>query len=122
MKNKNKDLGKRIKMLRHACDLSQDALADELFVARTSISNYENNRRSPDIELLQLMCEKFGVSMNYLLGNITEEDEKKSLSGMDIDIRPYLTKDMHLDLSKAPPIVRIFVVEIFLFMMQKYNK
>lgn len=122
MKKRNNDLGKRIKMLRLACDLSQEELADDIFVARSSISNYETNKRSPDIELLQLMCKRFGVSMNYLLGDIGAGEETNSLSSADMDIRPYLTKDMHLDLSAAPPLVRIFVVEIYMYMMQKYSR
>ncbi len=120
--NKGKDttLGKRIQMLRNACGLTQDELASDLFVSRTGVSNYETNKRTPDIAMLRKLCEKFGVSMNFLLGT-NSDDEANALDKATAGIRQYLTKDGKLDLSEAPPIVKIFIVELYLFLMQRYG-
>ena len=121
--NKGKDnlLGKRIHMLRNACGLTQDELASDLFVSRSGISNYETGNRTPDIAMLRKMCEKFGVSMNYLLGSCPPDDEVNTLDKITAEIRQYLTKDEYLDLSEVPPIVKIFIVELYLFLMQRYG-
>ena len=121
--NKGKDnlLGKRIKLLRNACGLTQDELASDLFVSRTGVSNYETNKRTPDIAILRRLCEKFGVSMNFLLGNNTLDDENNALDKATANIMQHLTKDGHLDLTEAPPIVKIFLVELYLFLMQRHN-
>ena len=120
--NKNNMIGMRIRELRRACNLSQEELADEFFVSRCSITNYENGLRTPDVEFLHLLCEKFGVSMNYILGKVTPEEEVNELAFAARDIKPFLTKEGHLDLSSAPPLVKIFVVDIYLYLMQKYDK
>ena len=120
--NENNIIGKRIRELRRACDLSQEELANEFFVSRCSITNYENGIRTPDVELLHLLCEKFGVSMNYILGKVTPEEEVNELAYATRDIKPFLTKEGHLDLSSAPPLVKIFVVDIYLYLMRKYDK
>ncbi len=121
--NKGKDntLGKRINQLRHACGLTQEDLASDIYVSRSGLSNYENGKRTPDIKMLQKICEKFGVSMNYLLGNTSLDDEINILSNTETDIRQYLTNDGHLDLSSAPPLVKIFIVDIYLFLMERHG-
>ena len=46
------DIAKRLKELREKHNLTQEELAKELNVSRTTISNYENGSRSPDIEMI----------------------------------------------------------------------
>ena len=121
--NKGKDttLGKRIKALRNACGLTQEELASDIFVSRTGISNYETGKRNPDVTMLRLLGEKFGVSMNFLLGTNSSADEANALDKATAGIKQYLTKDDKLDLSEASPIVKIFIVELYLFLMQRYG-
>ena len=121
-KGKGNTLGRRIAQLRNACGLTQEELASDLYVERTGISNYENDKRVPDIALLQKLCDKFGVSMNYLLRGNPYNEELDALTKTETDISLYLTKDGHLDLSDAPPMVKIFIVDLYQFLMQKYCK
>ena len=120
--NKGKDnaLGKRIAMLRNACGLTQEELASELYISRPGIANYERGGRTPDVAMLEKLCDKFGVSMNYLLGNISLSDEIGMLSKTETNINQYL-KNGKLDMSEAPPIVRIIIVEFYLYLMQRYG-
>lgn len=61
------NLGAQIKKYRAEFSLSQDELAEKLFVTRQSISNWENDKTYPDIKSLVLMSEVFSVSLDQLV-------------------------------------------------------
>ena len=44
------ELGNQIKKMRNELSLSQDELAEKIFVSRQSISNWENDKTYPDIK------------------------------------------------------------------------
>lgn len=48
--------------------LSQDALAERVFVTRQAVSRWENGDTVPNTETLKLLSELFDVSINTLLG------------------------------------------------------
>lgn len=60
--------GDRLKLLRTENNLSQEELARELGVAKGSLCNYENGKRTPDITFLETVSKYFAVSPDYLLG------------------------------------------------------
>ena len=66
-------IGHKIKILRKGRKLTQQELADKLQVNRSSISNYEINRRIPPVKELQKICDFFGVGMDYF-GVVTKND------------------------------------------------
>jgi hypothetical protein len=70
--------------------------------------------------MLQKLCDKFGVSMNFLLGKNSLADEIGTLSKTETNIKQYL-KNGKLDLSEAPPIVKIIIVEFYLYLMHRYH-
>ena len=51
---------------------SQQALADELGVAQSTIANWEGGRREPNFELTLRLCECLQVSADYLLGRVED--------------------------------------------------
>jgi len=61
------NLGVQIKKYRAEFSLSQDELAEKLFVTRQSISNWENDKTYPDIKSLVLLSEVFSVSLDELV-------------------------------------------------------
>ena len=61
------ELGKQIKRYRMEANLSQEELADKVFVSRQTISNWENDKNYPDIKSLVLMSEVFHVSLDTLI-------------------------------------------------------
>jgi len=76
------NLGTQIKKYRVEFSLSQDELAEKLFVTRQSISNWENDKTYPDIKSLVLMSEVFFVSLDELVkGDM--EIMKKEISEQD---------------------------------------
>ena len=58
------NLGTQIRKYRTELSLSQDELAEKLFVSRQSISNWENDKTYPDIKSLLLLSEVFSVSLD----------------------------------------------------------
>lgn len=67
------ELGQQLKAHRKELDISQDELAEKIFVSRQSISNWENNKTYPDIHTLLLLAETFGVSLDELIKGDVEE-------------------------------------------------
>ena len=61
------ELGKQIKKHRMAAQLSQEELADRVYVSRQTISNWENDKSYPDVNSLVLLSETFQVSLDNLI-------------------------------------------------------
>lgn len=55
--------------LRTRSGLSQQALAEKLFVTRQAVSRWETGETVPNTETLQLLSKQFDVSINTLLGS-----------------------------------------------------
>lgn len=64
--------GQRLKSLRRKKNLTQEGLASEFYINKTSISRYENNTQFPEMELLIQLADYFEVSIDYLLGRTDE--------------------------------------------------
>ena len=71
------NLGAQIKKYRAELSLSQDELAEKLFVTRQSISNWENDKTYPDIKSLLLLSEVFDVSLDQLVKGDVEIMKKE---------------------------------------------
>ena len=69
----NGDIADRLKRLRKQAKLSQAELADILHVHQTAVSHWETDRATPDKDCLLLLAEFFNVSVDYLLGNDSEQ-------------------------------------------------
>lgn len=62
------DFGKRLKALRIESGLTQQQVADRIWVNKASISSYELSTRLPSYEVLIKLSKLFHVSTDYLLG------------------------------------------------------
>ena len=56
-----------IKRLRLEKNMNQEQLAEELHVTRQAISNWENGKTQPDIEMLTQLAEVFEVSVERII-------------------------------------------------------
>ena len=61
------ELGKQIKKYRQELQLSQEELADHVYVSRQTISNWENDKSYPDVTSLVLLSEVFQISLDKLI-------------------------------------------------------
>lgn len=67
------ELGKQIKKYRSEKALSQDALAEKIYVSRQTISNWENDKSYPDVNSLVLLSKVFNVSLDQLIKGDVEK-------------------------------------------------
>lgn len=71
------ELGRRIKEYRSAAQMTQEELAEKMFVSRQTISNWENDKSYPDIHSLLMLGNLFDVSLDILVkGDIEAMKEK----------------------------------------------
>lgn len=71
------EIGRQIKKHRQELKLSQDELAEKIYVTRQTISNWENDKNYPDIKSLLLLSNLFGVSLDILVkGDLKEMKER----------------------------------------------
>ncbi len=77
------ELGGQIKRYRTRLGLSQEELADRIFVTRQSVSNWENSRTYPDLQSLLRLSDLFGLSLDELIkGDI--ETMKEEINKLEI--------------------------------------
>lgn len=58
----------RLKLLRKEKDWSQQRLADELNISKSSINMYERGEREPSFETMESIADLFNIDMDYLYG------------------------------------------------------
>lgn len=86
------ELGTQIRKYRTEQGLSQEELAERIFVSRQSVSNWENGKTYPDIKSLLMLGEVFGVSLDKLVkGDI--EKMKQEIDGQEL---AQFQRDSHL--------------------------
>ena len=62
------DISDRLIQLRHDKNLKQADLAKILNITQASVSLWEKGERRPDIDTIKIICDKFNISSEYLLG------------------------------------------------------
>lgn len=71
------ELGNQIKHYRNEKGLSQEELAERVYVTRQTISNWENNKSYPDINSIVLLSEVFEISIDNLIKGDVEQMKKE---------------------------------------------
>ena len=72
-----RDIGKNIRSLREERGLTQEELAQALFVTRQTVSNYETGRSRPDIEMLVRIAQVLETDANQVLYGLPAEQDKQ---------------------------------------------
>lgn len=65
----------RYKGLCQSIGKSPSAVAEELGINKSNVSNWKNNGYVPRGEVIKVLADYFGVTTDYLLGNEPEEVE-----------------------------------------------
>ena len=84
--------GAKLQQIRKAAGLSQEQLADMIDMSRQSVSKWETDQATPDIEKLSLLCEIFSVSADELLGNTTSARRESEDAKLEKCIRMNVNK------------------------------
>lgn len=72
-----RDIGRNITTLRKKRGMTQDALAEALHVTRQTVSNYENGRSRPDIDMLEAIAQVLDTDINTVLYGLPVPKNKK---------------------------------------------
>lgn len=79
-------IGEKIKELRSAKKMTQEALAQNLNVTVSAVSQWESGKTMPDISMLVPLCHMFSVSADNLLGiRIGEQDAVLSETKSEVE-------------------------------------
>lgn len=73
---RNNSIARNIKKLRTEKGLTQQQLADKLFVTRQTVSNWENGKIMPDVNMLMNISQDLETDLNSLLYYETPTDKK----------------------------------------------
>ena len=66
----------KLKKIRKKNNLTQEDLARQLYVTRTAISKWENDKGYPSIDSLKLISQKFNVSIDSLMSEEDVENQR----------------------------------------------
>ncbi len=78
-------LGKRIRYLRQQANLTQVQLGKLLGCSSSTVSLYEGGQRSPDTTMLVRIADVFDVSVDYLLGRVSDPAQKGNIEPEPLD-------------------------------------
>ncbi|MGC9655393.1 UNVERIFIED_CONTAM: helix-turn-helix domain-containing protein [Acinetobacter pittii] len=102
-------IGRKLAMARDMAQLRQEDVALEIFGTphKNRMSEIENGKLMPDAELLSVLCQKYGVSSDWVLGFTVEPELDKTASVAGIlfnslgDMMSEYTQAMAFQLSMA---------------------
>lgn len=79
------DFSQRITALRKQRKMTQEDVGELVNMSQRSVANWESGERSPSIPTLIELSEKFGVSVDYILGcsDVPEKAKKQPASDED---------------------------------------
>ena len=82
------NIGSYIARKRREKNLTQEQLAERIWVTKAAISNYELSERNPSPETIIKIAGVFGVTTDYLLGLEDKRSRTLDISGLcEEDIR-----------------------------------
>lgn len=82
-----KNIGMKLKNLRKSLGFTQEKFAQRIDTKRSSISYYEIGRMMISTADLKQICETFGVSADYLVGNLNDNikrEQKRKIKTKEI--------------------------------------
>lgn len=72
-----RDIGKNIRELRESKKLTQDQLAERLFVTRQTVSNYETGRTRPDVDMIMRIAQVLDTDANSVFYGMPEAQSRR---------------------------------------------
>lgn len=109
-------IGKKIVSLRRKNNLTQEKLAEKIGISRQTLSNWEGDITSPDLQQASLLAKQFHISLDELVDNQVEisckDNSKDSLLQDLIGKKCYLTLsddffDLNLNANTLVKVIRI---------------
>ncbi len=113
-------IGARLRQLRKERGMSQQSLATQLKLARTTLTMYETDQREPDHHTLHRIADLFQVSTDYLLGRTDDPTPPRAAHDDTVETEAaHRTDDPMADL---PEEARRSLLEFQEYIRNKYGK
>ena len=93
-------IGSKLKSLRKAKGYSQQYVADRVGLKRSTISNYEIDRRLPSLTDLKRVADFYGVGLDYFDLSATDSIEELLAKARDIFLSDEISVETKDDLYK----------------------
>ena len=77
------DISRKLKNLRIKSGLSQEKVAEQLYVSRQAVSKWENGEALPEMDNLVALAKFYNVSVDYILAS---EEEARNLKPLDAEL------------------------------------
>ncbi|MBE5782116.1 MAG: helix-turn-helix transcriptional regulator [Clostridiales bacterium] len=95
-------LSLNIRNLRQKLQMSQTQFAQKLGVTQGTVSQWENGRVQPEIDMLVFMACEFGISLDALLDVPGEKESTKKEKGIVISKLDALSRSIVRDILELP--------------------
>ena len=123
------EFNEKLQELRKQKNMTQDELAEHLYVSRTAISKWESGRGYPSIDSLKEIAKYFSVTIDELLSSnevlsIAEEDNKQKENGIvqEVSLLSLNGIATYLKTSYYAIVISIAVYGILTLTFQNYQK
>lgn len=113
-------LGEKLKALRKETGLSQDYVAEKLFVSRATVYRWENNKAVPSASELNKLAEMLNTDIQYLLSDDVEDHKDETNTYNEDAIAKvlgrmnYILSEREADRKKKNRRIIIFIVFLFI--------
>lgn len=87
-------IGKKITELRKKYNLTQESLAEKIGVTRQTLSNWESNITSPDLNQASLLCKELKININDLIDNNLDVNVKDNSNSI---LKKLISKEVILN-------------------------
>ena len=120
----NIKVGQFIKEERKNIGLSQEELANKLFVTRQAVSKWEQGKSLPGYDLIQKICEIFNITTNeYFLGERIKKENKKEINNIPIKIlKEEKKKQRKIFFISFAIIILLILLFFFFYFFNTYKK
>ena len=109
----SESLGQRLQRFRKRANLTQEEVATKLNFTPQAVSKWENDVSAPDISLLGEIADKFGVTVDELLGRQPQtiylpEGPRKPIDSLMLKIKVLSTDGDKVNVNLPLALVKVF--------------
>lgn len=121
------DIGNQIRERRQALGLSQEELAQRLYVSRVTVSHWETSKTLPDVQSMLLLANLFGTTIDELvrgdvdeMREMVERDERRTrayaiaLGAVEVTVIAVLAVTATLGCDYLEPVLRLLLAVLAL--------
>ena len=126
-KGSSMDIGNQIKECRQRLGLSQEELAERLYVSRATVSHWETSKTLPDVQSMLLLANLFGTTIDVLvrgdvdeMREMVEKDERRTktfavaLTAVEIAVVAVLAITAVVGRAYLEPVLRLLLAVLVL--------